>query len=62
MVEDFSKSHRGVTHFGLFAEESADDYGGRGAMQIVRDAVVRTVEENMRTREVFAALAQGYCI
>jgi hypothetical protein len=45
-----------VTHFGLFVEESADDYGRRDAMQIVRDAVVRTVEENMRAREVFAAL------
>jgi len=56
-MTDFSKPHRGVTYFGLFAEETADDYGRRAAVTILARAAERCTDEDMREdREVRAAL------
>lgn len=56
MTKDFARPYQNVPYFGIWAEESADDYGKRDAATVLRDAVMRCVEEDMRTPEVFAAL------
>lgn len=56
MTKDFARPYQNVPYFGIWAEETADDYGKRDAATIVRDAVMRCVDEDMRTPEVFAAL------
>ena len=56
-MTDFSKPHRGVTYFGLFAEDTADDYGRRTAVTILGAAAERCTDEDMREdREVRDAL------
>jgi hypothetical protein len=52
----FSKPYEGVAYFGLWAEESADDWGASDALGLLRDAVLRCVEEDMRKDEIWAAL------
>lgn len=53
----FSDPYRGVKFFGLWAEEGADAMGARDALNVLRDAVERCRDEDMRTDEVFEALA-----
>jgi hypothetical protein len=52
----FSKPYEGVAYFGLWAKESADDWGASDALGLLRDAVLRCVEEDMRKDEIWAAL------
>lgn len=59
MAQDFSARYRKVTYFGIWADESADTYGARDAMQIVANAAGRCFDEDMReSRELIDAL--GY--
>lgn len=53
----FSDPYRGVKYFGHWADETADAFGGRDALAVLRDAVVRCADEDMRTPDVLAALA-----
>lgn len=53
----FSDAYRGVKYFGQWAEETADAFGSRDAMAVLRDAADRCGEEDMRTAHVAAALA-----
>ena len=39
LMWNFAKPYRKVAYFGLWAEESADQYGKRDAMAILADAV-----------------------
>jgi hypothetical protein len=57
MEHDFSKPYRGVQYFGVWADESADDYGKRDAMAVLCAAVACCYDEDARTAEVAAALA-----
>lgn len=47
-MHDFSRKYRGVSHFGLWAEESADTLGNRDAWAILCDAARRCSAEDMR--------------
>lgn len=47
-MHDFSVKYRGVPHFGLWAEESADQLGDRDAWAILCDAVRQCTTEDMR--------------
>lgn len=53
----FSDAYRGVKYFGHWAEETADAFGSRDALAVLRDAADRCGEEDMRTAHVAAALA-----
>ena len=53
----FSDAYRRVKYFGQWAEETADAFGGRDALAVLRDAADRCGEEDMRTAHVAAALA-----
>lgn len=57
-MRDFArKYHRGVAHFGLWAEETADQKGDRDAWAILCDAARRCTTEDMReAAEVAEAL------
>lgn len=57
MTDDFARPYRDVGYFGIWAEETGDDYGRRDAVAVIRGAVIDCYEEDMRTREVAAALA-----
>jgi hypothetical protein len=58
-MQDFSKPYRGVAYFGVWAEDTADDYGRRDASNVLAGAVECCADEDMREdREVRAAL--GY--
>lgn len=52
----FSKPYEGVAYFGIWATESADDWGASDALGLLRDAVLRCGEEDMRKDEIWAAL------
>ncbi len=56
-MKDFSERHRHVVHFGLWAEESADDYGQLDALKILEAAAKRTYEHDMRGEDLEDALA-----
>lgn len=53
----FSDAYRGVKYFGQWADETADCYGARDALLVLKDAAGRCAEEDMRKPEVAAALA-----
>ena len=53
----FSDPYRGVTYFGMWAEETADSFGQRDALAVLQAAVESCIEEDMRTPQVMAALA-----
>ena len=53
----FSDPYRGVKYFGQWADETADAFGTRDALTVLRDAADRCGDEDMRTAEVLAALA-----
>jgi hypothetical protein len=56
-MTDFSKPYRGVTYFGIWATETADDFGRRDASNVLMRAVEVCADEDMREdREVRAAL------
>lgn len=57
-MTDYSSPYRGVAYFGLWATESADDYGRREAALVLAGAVELCTDEDMRdNREVRDALA-----
>lgn len=56
-MQDFGAKHRGVVHFGLWADESADLFGQHDAWSILASAVKRTMDEDVRSRDVEDALA-----
>lgn len=63
-MTDFSQPYRGVAYFGIWASETADDYGRRAAAIVLTGAVELCADEDMRAdREVMDALdylaAQG---
>ena len=65
MSRDLSKPYRGVGYFGIWASETATDYGCRDAVAILTAAVKRCRDEDMRedreTRDALAYLtAQGH--
>ncbi len=53
----FSKPYQGVKYFGHWSDATADAFGGRDALAVLRDAALRCADEDMRTPEVKAALA-----
>lgn len=55
-MTDFASKHRHVKYFGVWAEETADEYGKAEAFHILVDAVARCVDEDMRKDDVYAAL------
>ena len=58
MTDDFSKPFRGVAYFGIWATDTADDYGRREALTVLRGAVDSCIDDDMRdNREVAAALS-----
>lgn len=46
-MRDFSKKYRGVPHFGIWAEETADQYGDRDAWRILWDGVRRCTTDDI---------------
>jgi hypothetical protein len=52
----FSEVYKGVTHFGFWAEETADRYGRRDALEVLRLAAERCAEDDQRTQELQAAI------
>jgi len=52
----FFKPCEDVTYFGIWAAESADSWGACDTLGLLRDAVLRCVEEDMRKDNVWAAL------
>ncbi len=56
LMKDYSEKYRNVTFFGIWAEEYADDYGRRDAWEIIRDALKRTKDEDVKSDELEAAL------
>lgn len=47
-MRDFSKKYRGVPHFGIWAEETADQFGNRDAWRILWDGVRRCTTDDIR--------------
>ena len=57
-MADFSKPYGDVAYFGIWATETAADYGTRDAVAILTGAVKRCADEDMRDdRETADALA-----
>jgi hypothetical protein len=64
-MADFSKPYSDVAYFGIWASETADDYGSRDAVAVLTAAVKRCADEDMRedrdTADALAYLtAQGH--
>lgn len=63
MSRDLSKPYRQVGHFGIWASETALDYGNRDAAAILVAAVKRCRDEDMRldgdVRDALAYLARN---
>ncbi len=57
LMRNFGAKHRGVTHFGLWADESADLFGQHDAWSIIAAAVKRTMDEDIRCHDVEDALS-----
>lgn len=55
-MRDFSANYRGVVHFGLWAEEGADERGKLDAWAVLKDALKRTIEEDVRSQNLNDAL------
>ena len=47
-MNDIARIHGSVPYFGLWAWETADDYGTRDALACLADAVEQTMERCMR--------------
>lgn len=52
----FSDVYRRVTHFGQWADDTADAYGRRDAFEVLRAAALACAETDQRSAEVRAAL------
>lgn len=52
----FHRIYEKVTHFGTWAVEQSGELGKRDALAIIKDALDRTYDEDMRVPEVFRAL------
>ena len=56
-MTDYARIHRGVAWFGIWATDTADDYGRRDAVTVLVGAVEMCGDEDMReNREVRGAL------
>ena len=56
-MNDYGRIHRGVAWFGIWATDTADDYGKRDALTVLAGAVEICADEDMREdREVRGAL------
>lgn len=56
-MKNFSNVYRGVRYFGLWAEEVADTYGIRDALNVLADAVGRcTIDDQRKRKDVKDAL------
>lgn len=53
---DFSTKYRGVKHFGLWAEEGADELGTRDAINILIKAAQNSYNEDVRGGRVKEAI------
>lgn len=47
-MADITKPYKGVAYFGLWAVETADDYGKRDALAVLHDAVEATQDRDLR--------------
>ena len=56
-MHDFSSPYRNVAYFGSWGEETADVFGKRDALNVLKMAVENCVESDMRTPEVLGAVA-----
>jgi hypothetical protein len=50
-MQDFSSPYRKVPYFGIWAEETADDYGKRDAMAVLADAAGCCFDDDVRQRQ-----------
>jgi hypothetical protein len=58
MTDDFSKPFRGVAWFGIWATDTADDYGRREALLVLAGAIDMCMDDDMRNNpEVGRALS-----
>ena len=55
-MKDFSQQYRGVVHFGLWAEDIADDRGKADALLVLQRAAKQTYDDDVRCEEVEDAL------
>lgn len=56
-MTDYGKAYRGVQYFGIWADETADSFGTRDAVNILADAVGLCFDQDMRQRrEILSAL------
>ena len=56
-MTDYAKRHKGIAHFGVWADETADAYGARDAMAILAAAIGRTQDDDLRhDRDMLEAL------
>ena len=63
---DFARIHTGIAYFGIWASETADDYGRRDALARLASAVEATMDRDLRDdRDTLEALdyleAQAGC-
>jgi hypothetical protein len=49
-MQDFAKPYRKVPYFGIWAEESADQYGKRDAMAVLAEAAGCCFDDDVRQR------------
>jgi hypothetical protein len=50
-MQDFSRPYRKVPYFGIWAEETADQYGKRDAMAVLADAAGCCFDDDVRQRQ-----------
>lgn len=55
-MKDFSTPYRGQTYFGITCEERADDYGQTDAWNLLVNALLRTMYEDVRDDDLESAL------
>ena len=54
---DFARIHTGIAWFGIWASETADDYGRRDALACLASAVEQTMDRDLRDdRDTLEAL------
>lgn len=51
LMTDFASPYRKVPYFGIWAEETADDYGKRDAMAVLADAAGCCFDDDVRQRQ-----------
>lgn len=55
-MKDFSQKYRGVTYFGLWADDTADVRGMADAFRVLQRAAKETYDEDVRCEDVNDAL------